>query len=157
MELVIRNLSKKLAFKLQQYEVEVGLLADKQRRKPKFGQFKTYAGKTLLREGEMSNGASLVEVAEYLDKKYKWLRKPFLLKTNKEVVSVLNDIVKDMNGKDLKKRILNGFQAVVRNPILRGEYGLHSEKWAKKKGFNQLLMMTGQFFKSVNARFKKNV
>lgn len=157
MELYIKNLSKKLSFKLQQYEVEVGLLQDKVRKKPKFGQFKSYAGKTLLREGELSNGASLVDVAEFLDKKYKWLRKPFLLKTNKEVVAVLNDIVKDMNGQDLKRRILNGFQAVVRNPILRGEYGLHSEQWAKKKGFNTLLMMTGQFFKNINARFKKNV
>lgn len=157
MEIYIKNLSKKLAFKLDKYEVEVGLLSDKQRRKPVFKQFKSYAGKTLLREGGLSKGASLVKVAEYLDKNYKWLRKPFLLKTNKELVTVLNDIIKDMNGKDLKKRILNGFQAVVRNPILRGEYGMNNEKWAKRKGFNQLLMMTGQFFKNINARFKKDV
>lgn len=157
MELQIKNLSKKLSYKLAQYEVEVGLLSNAKRKKPVFGQFKSYAGKTLLREGGVSNGASLVEVAKFLDVNYKWLRKPFLLKNNKEVVVVLNDIVKDMNGQGDKKRILNGFQAVVRNPILRGEYGLHSSKWAKKKGFQQLLMMTGQFFKNVNARFKKNV
>lgn len=155
MELKINNLSKRLAFKLEKYEVEVGLLSDKKRNKPIFGQYKSYAGKTLLREGGVSTGASLVEVAEYLDKHYKWLRKPFLIAKNKELVTVLNDIVKDMNGQDLKKRILNGFQAVVRNPILRGEYGFHSAKWAKKKGFNHLMMMTGQFFKNVNARFKK--
>lgn len=155
MELQINNLSKKLAFKLDKYQVEVGLLSDKVRKKPKFGKFKNYAGKTLLQEGGISKGAKIVELAEILDKKYKWLRKPFLLKNNKEVVLVLNDIVKDMNGQDLKQRILNGFQAVVRNPILRGEYGFHSSKWAKKKGFNQLLMMTGQFFKAIQARFKK--
>lgn len=155
MELKIQNLSKKLAFKLDKYQVQVGLLEDKKRKQPKFGEFKNYAGKTLLREGKVSNGASLVEVAEYLDRRYKWLRKPFLIKNNKEVVLVLNDIVKDMNGQDLKQRILNGFQAVVRNPILRGEYGHNKDKWAKKKGFNQLLMMTGQFFKNVKARFKK--
>ncbi len=155
MELKIQNLSKKLAFKLDKYQVQVGLLEDQKRKQPKFGEFKTYAGKTLLREGKVSNGASLVEVAEYLDKNYKWLRKPFLLKNNKEVVLVLNDIVKDMNGQDLKQRILNGFQAVVRNPILRGEYGINTSPWARKKGFNQLLMMTGQFFKNIKARFKK--
>ncbi len=157
MELEIKNLAKKITFKLDKYQVQVGLLENKVRNKPKFGEFKSYAGKTLLREGGVSKGASLVEVAEYLDKNYKWLRKPFLLKNNKEVVAVLNDIVKDMNGQDLKQRILNGFQAVVRNPILRGEYGLHSTKWAKKKGFNQLLMMTGQFFKNIKARYAKNV
>ena len=109
MELKIQNLSKKLAFKLDKYQVQVGLLEDKKRKQPKFGEFKNYAGKTLLREGKVSTGASLVKVAEYLDERYKWLRKPFLIKNNKEVVMVLNDIVKDMNGQDLKQRILNGF------------------------------------------------
>ena len=155
MELRINNLSKKLAFKLDKYQVEVGLLSNKRRKKPIFGKYKTYAGKILLREGKASNGADMVEVAKVLDKRYKWLRKPFLLANNKEVVAVLDDIVKDMNGQDLKKRILNGFQAVVRNPILRGQYGMNTDKWAKRKGFNNLLMMTGQFFKSINARFKE--
>lgn len=155
MELKIRNLAKILAVELDKYEVQVGLFEDKTRKKPKFGEFKSYAGKTLLREGKVSTGASLIEVAEYLDKKHKWLRKPFLKRSNKEVVLVLNDIVKDINGQDLKQRILNGFQAVVRNPILRGEYGKNTTPWAKKKGFNQPLMMTGQFFKNIKARFKK--
>lgn len=153
MKLAIDNFSKKISFKLEKYEVEVGLLSDKPRRAPKFGHFKTYAGKTLLQEGKLSNESN-VELAKELDARYKWLRKPFLLQNNKEVVLVINDIVRDMNGKDFKRRILNGFQAVVRNPILRGEYGMNSGKWAKQKGFSQLLMMTGQFFKSIKARFK---
>ena len=157
MELEIKNLSKKLSFKISKYEVQVGLLEDKKRKKPLFGKFKNYAGKRLLREGGVSKGASLVKVAEYLDKQFKWLRKPFLLKNNKEVVVVLNDIVKHMNGKGDKQRILNGFQAVVRNPILRGEYGKNNARWAKIKGFDDTLMMTGQFFKNIKARFKNNV
>lgn len=157
MELEIKNLSKKLTFKLEKYEVQVGLLEDKKRKKPLFRKFKNYAGKRLLREGGVSKGASLVKVAEYLDKQFKWLRKPFLLKNNKEVVIVLNDIVKDMNGRGDKQRILNGFQAVVRNPILRGEYGRNNARWAKIKGFDDALMMTGQFFKNIKARFKNNV
>jgi hypothetical protein len=154
MELQIKNLSKKLSYKLDKYEVEVGLLNDTIRKQPKFGEFKSYAGKILLREGKPSTGKTMVEVAESLDKRYKWLKDPFLRPENKEVVAVLNDIVRDMNGEDLQNRILNGFQAVVRNPILRGDYGINGTKWAKKKGFNTLLMMTGQFFKSVKARFK---
>lgn len=157
MELEIKNLSKKLTFKLEKYEVQVGLLEDKKRKKPLFNKFKNYAGKRLLKEGGFSKGASLVKVAEYLDKRFKWLRKPFLLKNNKEVVIVLNDIVKHMNGKGDKQRILNGFQAVVRNPILRGEYGKNNARWAKIKGFDDTLMMTGQFFKNIKARFKNNV
>ena len=60
-----------------------------------------------------------------------------------------------MNQQGDKQRILNGMRAVVRNPILRGEYGKNSAKWAAVKGFNDLLMMTGQFFKAIEARFKK--
>ena len=155
MEMKIRNLSKKMTFKLSKYEVQVGLLTDAKRKKPLFGKFKNYAGKRLLRTGGLSKGASLVTVAEYLDKRFKWLRKPFLLGKNKEVVIVLNDIVKHMNGKGDKQRILNGFQAVVRNPILRGEYGKNNAKWAKIKGFDDLLMMTGQLFQKIQARFKE--
>lgn len=157
MELQIPNLAKKLSFKLDKYEVQVGLLEDKKRKKPLFGKYKNYAGKRLLREGGFSGGASLSKVAEYLDTRYKWLRKPFLIKNNREVVVVLNDIVKHLNGAGDKQRILNGFQAVVRNPILRGEYGRNTKKWANKKGFDDLMMMTGQFFQNVKARFKNNV
>lgn len=157
MELQIKNLSKKLSYKLAQYEVEVGLLSNAKRKKPVFGQFKSYAGKLLLREGKVSEGATNAEVAEYLDNRYKWLRKPFLLASNKEIVDVVNFIVQTMNGKGDKQRILNGMQAVVRNPILRGEYGRNERKWAKKKGFDDALLMTGQFFKAIKARFKNNV
>lgn len=157
MKLKITGLDKKLAYKLGEYEVEVGLLENKARRKPKFGEYKSYAGKTLLKEGQISEGISNVEVAQILDKKYKWLRDPFLRKTNAEVVLVLNDIVRDINGKGDKQRILNGFQAVVRNPILRGEYGKNTGKWANKKGFDDLMFMTGQFFKAIKARFVKDV
>lgn len=154
MELEIKNLLRKLAYKLDKYEVEVGILENSKRRKPIFGKFKSYAGKKLLREGKVSD-VSMVEVAEQLDKKFKWLRNPFLSVNNKEIVAVLNDIVKDMNGKGQPQRILNGFQAVVRNPILRGDYGRNSTRWAREKGFSQLLMLTGQFFRNIKARFKK--
>lgn len=156
-EMKVKNLAKTLTMKLEKYEVQVGLLEDKKRKKPLFKRFKNYAGKRLLREGGVSKGASLVKVAEYLDKKYKWLRKPFLIERNKELVLVINDIIKHMNGKGDKQRILNGFQAVVRNPILRGEYGKNNSRWAKIKGFDDTLMMTGQFFKNIKARFKGNV
>lgn len=157
MELQIKNLSKKLSYKLAQYEVEVGLLENSKRKQPIFGQYKSYAGKKLLREGKVSKGASNAEVAEYLDKRYKWLRKPFLLASNKEVVDVVNFIVQSLNGKGDRQRVLNGMQAVIRNPILRGEYEKNNAKWAKKKGFDDALLMTGQFFKAIKARFKNNV
>lgn len=149
------GLSKKLSYDIGKYTVEGGILEDKPRKAPKFGEYKTYAGKRLLKEGKASKGAKMAEVAKYLDERYNWLKEPFLRKNNKEVVQVINDIAKDLNGVGDKQRILNGFQAVIRNPILRGEYGSVSEKWAKRKGFEDALFMTGQFFKNIKTRFVK--
>lgn len=157
MELKIKNLSKKITYKVGKYQVQVGILTDARRKKPLFGKFKNYAGKRLLREGGVSNGATMAEVAKYMDKKFKWLRKPWLKESNKEVVTVIDDIVKCMNGKGDKQRILNGCQAVVRNPILRGEYGKIKAVTARRKGFDDALLMTGQLFKNIKARFKNNV
>lgn len=155
MELEIKGLSKKMQYQLGKYETEVGLLSDTARKEPKYGAFKQYAGKTLLQISHKKSTVTNVQVAEKLDKQYKWLASPFLNPNNKEVVDVVNEIVADMNQQGDKQRILNGMRAVVRNPILRGEYGKNSAKWAAVKGFNDLLMMTGQFFKAIEARFKK--
>ncbi len=53
------------------------------------------------------------------------------------------------------RRIENTMQAVVRNPILRGEYGSNSTAAANTKGFDRLLIDTGQLFKAIIARATK--
>lgn len=53
------------------------------------------------------------------------------------------------------RRIENAMQAVVRNPILRGEYGSNSKAAANGKGFDRLLIDTGQLFKAIIARATK--
>lgn len=148
-----KPLWKNIQFRLSKYEMEAGILEDVKRKRPLFGQFKTYAGQTVLKTGRMSDEKDMSELAAELDKKYKWLRRPFYSEKNKEVVKVVSDITKDLNGQGDKRRILNGCQAIFRNPILRGDYGRNSDKWKKQKGFDKLLMMTGQFFKAIKARF----
>ena len=105
----------------------------------------------VLPDGDFVN--TFGKLAAELDKEYKWLRRPFYSEKNKDVVKVVSDITKDLNGQGDKRRILNGCQAIFRNPILRGDYGRNSAKWKKQKGFDKLLMMTGQFFKAIKARF----
>lgn len=148
-----KGLDKIIQVELDKYQVELGILKNEPKKLPLYGQFKTYAGIRLLRDSKNTSG-TLVDVAIDLDNRFKWLRKPFASQNNKEVVQVVNDIVKSMNGRADKQRVLNGMQAIIRNPILRGEYGQNSQKTAKEKGFNKLLMATGQFFKNIKARFK---
>lgn len=148
-----KGLDKIIQVELDKYQVELGILKNEPKKLPLYGQFKTYAGIKLLRDSNKTSG-TLVDVAIDLDKRFKWLRKPFVSPNNKEVAQVVNDIVKSMNGRADKQRVLNGMQAIIRNPILRGEYGQNSQKTVQEKGFNKLLMATGQFFKNIKARFK---
>jgi hypothetical protein len=53
--------------------------------------------------------------------------------------------------------LTNAIQAIVRNPILRGDYGRNNLFTQKVKGFNRLMIDTGQFFNNIKARvFKRN-
>lgn len=155
-----KGLDKFIQGKLDKYRFQVGILQNKQHFAP-LHQGTTghkglpviynYAGLYLYRHGKKVDG-TLWNIGKELDAAFKWLRKPFLLAKNKELLSVINLIVDNMNGKDNKQRLVNAIQAVVRNPILRGDYGRNSKRWAKRKGFNKLMFMTGQFFQNIKAR-----
>lgn len=161
-----KGLDRIIEGKLSKYRFAVGILENKQHYAPreiligkKNGkpfykkEWYYYAGLNLLKHGNEVDG-TLYSIAKELDQEYKWLRKPFMLQSNEDVINVLNFIVENMNGKDNLQRIVNAVQAVVRNPILRGSYGRNSARTAKKKGFNKLLMSTGQFFKNIKARLR---
>ena len=75
-----------------------------------------------------------------------------MLDRNSDVYAVYIYLVDYLICKVSRQRIINAVQAVVRNPILRGAYGKNSAKTAKTKGFNKLLMDTGQLFKNIKAR-----
>jgi hypothetical protein len=49
-------------------------------------------------------------------------------------------------------------QAIIRNPILRGDYGSNSALTRKIKGFDRFMFDTGQLFQSIKAKvLKRNV
>lgn len=50
------------------------------------------------------------------------------------------------------KRVENLLQAVVRNPILKLEYGDNTAITADMKGFDRHLFGTGQTFKAIKAK-----
>lgn len=116
----------------------------------------SFAGKKLLRHGNKPDG-TLWKIGQEMDEVFMWLRKPFRLPKNADLLAVIDFIVDNLNGKENQQRILNAIQAVIRNPILRKDYGDNSQKTAKEKGFNQLLMATGQLFKNIKVRFLRNV
>lgn len=142
-----------LQVELDKYKMEVGILEDVPAKLPVKGRFKSYAGQTLAVSGKNSD-VMLTELARDLDKKYHWLERPWRNPKNQAVQEVVNDIAKSMNmNNSNKQRVLNGVQAVVRNPILGDYYGRNTAKTARIKGFNKLLMSTGTFFQNIRARY----
>ena len=163
MKLEGKGLDKFIEGQLGKYRFEVGILENKRHYLPAksdttftkgANSWYSYAGLKLRRHSSFKYNGTLFSVARDMDEAFKWLRRPFMLQSNEDLFNVLYFIVENMNGKDTRQRIINGIQAVVRNPILRGSYGKNSRKTAKEKGFNKLLMDTGQLFKNIKARLK---
>jgi hypothetical protein len=55
-----------------------------------------------------------------------------------------------------RQRVLNLLQAIVRNPILKHQYGPNTSATADAKGFDRHLFDTGKMFKSIKAIITKD-
>ena len=149
---IARPLFIALTAELGKYEIRAGVAdtnPSKKMKQPK--ELRQYAGVEVYKiTSKTDNGKTNVEIAGELDAAFQWLRTPWLGGgENKDVVLVVNDILSNIRGQGDRQRILNAAQAVVRNPILRGDYGKHTD------ANRPFLMRTGQFFKAILARFVK--
>lgn len=143
--------------KLEGYTLEVGVLADIPAKFAKKEQ-KPFHGGVANKKGKDSP-VPLRAVLEKLDAIYNILLGPWGKRDNMEVALTVREMIADMNKTSAdKQRFLNAAQAVVRNPILRGEYGDNSPQTQAVKGFNRLLINTGTLFENLKTRLaKKNV
>jgi Tfp pilus assembly major pilin PilA len=148
------NITKKMVKDIGNYSFEVGVLQNEPKKTRKKGSSKSFAGLKVSASGKVSPKVSLAEVAKYTDNKFKWLKKPFKLANNKDVINVVKELSKQVFGKKSidNKRLENAVQAVIRNPILRGDYGNNAASTIKAKGFNKLGIDTAQLFKSIKAK-----
>lgn len=154
--------SKSLSRKVNGVEFEVGVLDDKPHMQPVttplFGapNLKTYAGgpvrPTSRKPSGVTIGEVLVQNMERMNRNI--LLEPFR-KKNSEILKFTNYFLRYIVGRagnSSVKRIENLLQAIVRNPILKQEYGQNSAVTADMKGFDRLLFDTGQTFKAIRAR-----
>lgn len=149
------DITKKIARRVGNYNFEVGILNNEKKRLAKTGSSKSFAGMKISASGKTSKDKSLVEVAGILEKYYfKWLRAPFKLAQNEDVGRVVKEMSRQIFGKSSidNKKLENAVQAVIRNPILRGDYGNNKQSVIKRKGFDKLGISTGQFFKAIKAK-----
>lgn len=154
-----RGFGKRLARRIEKYEFEVGILNDKAHKLAKetpFGEtpdLGVYAGGPVRKlSGEalgISVGDVLVDNMQRMNTDL--LREPFQ-KTSSDINKFTKGFLNFAFGRVSKRRVENLLQAIVRNPILRGDYGGNSAFTADVKGFDRFLIDTGQMFKNIKAR-----
>ena len=111
----------------------------------------TYAGGPVRKKSSKSS-QTIAEVSKANRDRlgFNYLSEPFT-KKNSDVVKFTKEFFRLAFGKSEKKRAENLLQAIVRNPILRGDYGPNGELTKKIKGFDRAMIDTGQLFKSIKA------
>lgn len=153
--------NKKIARQIKGFEFEVGVLKDKVHPRPERGSLKNYAGGPSRKIARGVNGkASIGEILIFNMKRTNtdFLREPFQEKTS-DIMKFTKEFLKlAFNYKGVNtKRVENLLQAVVRNPILRLDYGANSSRATKTKGFDRHLFDTSAMFQAIKAKVYKRV
>lgn len=161
-----KGLQKRIRGVFEKYEFEVGVLDDRPHYQAESAglfeeqDLKTFAGgparKISKVKSDLTIGEIFVENMKRLN--IDLLREPFKRK-DAEINKLIRDFFRFAFGKTEAKRLENTLQAVVRNPILRQEYGPNKGTTADGKGFDRHLIDTAQMFRAIKARvrIKSNV
>lgn len=94
------------------------------------------------------------QLADFLDYHYGFISKAAINPNNADLVLVMNELKKIFDGKVNPKRTENAAIALVRNQILRKDFGSNAESTEKQKGFDMPLVRTGAMFSSIKAIYK---
>ena len=158
MEFETNGWAQQLNKEYAQFEFHTGITEDKAEPLPKYGELKQFHGGPALKKGKKSE-VMVSEVAKKFDEIYNWLIGAWSGRGNNsnnfDVLKVLYEYSRFLGKPGNENRLRNTVQSVVRNPILRGDYGDNSEEATKKKGFNRFMIATGTFFDNIKAVVKR--
>lgn len=156
-----KRFKKKLSGLFGKYEFEVGVLEDKQHRIPRRGErgqkgqdvIAQYAGGPVRKTSRKNSGLMISEVSKENRERlgFNYLSEPFKKKSS-DIIKFTNQFFKLVFGRSEPRRLENLLQAIVRNPILRGDYGSNSPLTQKIKGFDRGMIDTAQLFKALKAK-----
>lgn len=151
----------KLRGRFGKYSFQVGVLDDASYKLPKRGVrglggsdvLSAYAGGPVRQKSSKDSGLTVAEVSKENRKRLgkNYLTEPFK-KRSEDIIKFTKSFFNLAFGRSEKKRCENLLQAVVRNPILRGDYGPNSPLTVQIKGFDRVMIDTAQLFKAIKAR-----
>lgn len=158
---------RRLHRKFDRYEMRVGILKDGPHKdpRPKTDGLTTYAGGKARKKSSKSSH-SIGEVSTFIRRKQKrefgtdYLAAPFKKSntTNTQIIQFTKSFLRLVFDKKISngmKRTQNLLQAIVRNPILNGRYGINKSSTVNTKGFNRYMIDTAQLFKSITAQITR--
>lgn len=151
---------KNVGGRFGKYTFEVGVLQDgvhKEARRGERGKggtdvLSTYAGGPVRKKSSKPGPLTIAQVSEANRERlgFNYLVEPFKQRSS-DIVKFTQAFFKLVFGRSEKRRAENLLQAVVRNPILRGDYGSNSALTKKIKGFDRKMIDTAQLFKALKA------
>lgn len=155
---------KQLQKSVEQYTFDIGILEDGDHKEaketPRFGdpELSEYAGGPVRKTSSKPSGKSIGEVFIENMKRLNinLLLRPFE-ERDSDIIKFMNEFLKYVVSKPGAniRRVENLLQAVVRNPILKQEYGQNSPETADHKGFDRMMIDTAQMFKAIKAKAKR--
>ncbi|MGD1455301.1 hypothetical protein [Vibrio harveyi] len=166
----LTNLEEKVK-DFNSHHIRIGVLDDNKttRRPDRNKPLKSFQGKSASRVMVGAKGRTnlkMTKLAEYLDERYRVFSDAEKNFKNQDVVRVTNELVKMLNSDqvspELIRRIESAARALIRNPIMRKDFGSNSQKTVKGgvgynghkvegKGFDWPMVDTGSFFNSIKA------
>lgn len=112
-----------------------------------------YAGGDVRKLGR--NGTTSISEVSAANRErlgFNYLTEPFKNRSA-DIIKFSESFFKMASGRatSMRKRCENLLQAIVRNPILRGEYGRQAPSTTREKGFYRPMIDTAQLFKAIKA------
>lgn len=121
--------------------------------KPKSDGFKNFPNGKALKLRGRDKSFPMWQLADLLDWHYGFISDAPDNPKNTELNRITQELLKIFEGGVNPKRIENAGRALVRNQILRRDFGNNATSTVNSKGFDQPLVRTGALFNSITARY----
>lgn len=151
----LENVAKDLIAEIG--EIEVGIIDAKLMKEPKPNELKAFAGGKARKVSGKYSKSSTADNLKKLDLKYRIFSLPLQNRdaTYDEMINAIVD--HKVNKSNRLNRIRNAVKGLFLKPILIGKYGRNTPKTAEIKGFNRLMIDTGQTISAISVRMGKEV